>query len=113
MIGKKLVNQEPLPLTEVRELIAQRKKDGELTYEQNLTLEYCKKFSKLSKKDTDKLLEELTQLDKINRENAIALANVMPKTSDEIRLVFAKEHFILADEEIQNLLEILDMYRKA
>ena len=112
MIGKRIVNQEPLPLAEVKELISKRKKEGELSYEQNLTLEYCKKFSKLSLKDTAKLIEELVQLEKLNKEHAIALTDIMPKTSEEVKLIFAKEHFVLGDEDISAIIEILNKYRK-
>jgi DNA-directed RNA polymerase subunit F len=112
MIGKKVINQEPVPLAEVKELIAKKKKAGELSYEQNLTLEYCKKFSKLSIKDGATLIEELVQLDKLSKENAIELADLLPKTSDEVKLVFAKEHFVLSDEDVTSILDILSKYRK-
>jgi|TARA_Y100000310_G_scaffold320843_1_gene377701 DNA-directed RNA polymerase subunit F len=112
MIGKKLISKEPLPLAEVKDLITKRKKEGELSYEQNLTLEYCKKFSKLSSKDTAKLVEELSQMEKLNKGHGISLADVMPETPDEVKLVFAKEHFVLGDEEISAIIETLNKYRK-
>jgi len=112
MIGKCILNQKPLPLAEVKELISKKKKEGELSYEQNLTLEYCKKFSKLSLKDTAKLIEELVQLEKLNKEHAIALTDIMPKTNEEVKLIFAKEHFVLGDEDISEIIEILNKYRK-
>ena len=57
MIGKKLINSEPISLAEAKELIDARKKEGELSYEQNLTLEYTKKFAKLSSDDLSWVLE--------------------------------------------------------
>jgi len=112
MIGKRLVNQEPLSLADVQELITKKKKEGELSYEQNLTLEYCKKFSKLSTKDTAKLVEELTQMEKLNSKQAIELCDIMPKKAEDVKLIFAKEHFVLGDEEISAILETLAKYRK-
>ncbi|MFH1450451.1 MAG: RNA polymerase Rpb4 family protein [archaeon] len=112
MIGKRLVSQEPVSLAEVKDLISEKKKQGELSYEQNLTLEYCKKFSKLSTKDTVKLVGELMQNEKLKKENAIGLADVMPNTPEEVKLVFAKEHFVLGNEEISAIIETLNKYRK-
>lgn len=111
MIGKKIINQEPISLANVKELIEQKKKEGELTYEQNLTLEYCKKFSKLSKRDANALIEELSKIEKVSRKYAIVLADLLPKTPDEIRLIFSKEHFILSEDEIKTILSVLDKYR--
>lgn len=112
MIGKRLVSKNPVPLAEVKEIIAKKKKDGELSYEQNLTLEYCKKFSKISEKDAEKLIAELMQMEKLKKENAVELTDIMPKTPDEVKLVFSKEHFILSDDEIAKIIEALNKYRK-
>ena len=112
MIGKKLSSSEPIPLAEVKELIEQRKKEGELSYEQNLTYEYTKKFSKLSSTDARALINELTTIEKITPRHAVELADVFPKNADEIQLLFTKEHFVLSPEEVQNILSILDKYRK-
>lgn len=112
MIGKKLLNQKPLPLAEVESIIQKRKKEGELSYEQNLTLEYCKKFSKLSSKEAKQLIDELAKLEKVNEKYAIILADILPINADEVSMIFAKEHYVLSDEEIQGILEILSKYRK-
>lgn len=112
MIGKKSLNSEPLSLAEAKELIEQRKKEGELSYEQNLTLEYTKKFSKLSADDARALMNELSQLPNITRRHAVEVADIFPKNLDELRLIFSKEHFTLTDEELQAMLALLDKYRK-
>ena len=112
MIGKKTLNSEPLSLAEAKELIEQRKKEGELSYEQNLTLEYTKKFSKLSSDDARALMNELSQIPNITRRHAVEVADIFPKNLDELRLIFSKEHFTLTDEELQAILALLDKYRK-
>ena len=111
MIGKKVINSEPISLSEAKELIEQRKKEGELTYEQNLTLEYTKKFSTLSADDARALLNELIQLKNITRRHAAEIVDLFPKNLDELRLIFSKEHLTFADEELQGILTILDKYR--
>ena len=112
MIGKKLINSEPISLAEAKELIEVRKKEGELSYEQNLTLEYTKKFSKLSADDARALVNELLQIEKLTRVQAIELIDLFPKNLDELRLIFTKEHFVMSDEDLQKILGVLDKYRK-
>ncbi len=112
MIGKKLNNTEPVSLAEVKEMIEIRKKEGELGYEQNLTLDYCKKFAKISSDDAKALMNELLQNEKITRRQAVELIDVLPKNIEELRLIFTKEHFIMTDEELQNVLGVINKYRK-
>ena len=112
MIGKKLVREIPIPLTEVKEIIEKRKKEGELSYEQNLTLEYCKKFTHLKKKEAESLIKELVQLDKIEEPHAVMLANLLPVKAEDLSLIFSKEHFLLSGEELNSILDILNKYRK-
>ena len=50
MIGKRVLSQEAVSLAEVKEITEARQKEGELTYEQTLTLDYCKKFARIDKK---------------------------------------------------------------
>jgi len=112
MIGKRLINSEPVSLAEAKELIEARKKEGELSYEQNLTFEYAKKFAKLSADDSRALMNELTQIEQITKRHAVEIIDTYPKNLDELRLIFSKEHFTLSDEQLQNILGILDKYRK-
>ena len=44
MIGKKLVSQKNVPLFEMKEILAERSKEGELNYEQQQAFDYSKKF---------------------------------------------------------------------
>lgn len=112
MIGKRLINSEPVSLSEAKELIERRKKDGELTYEQNLTFDYCKKFAKLSPDDSRALANELIQIEKVAKQSAVEIIGIFPKSIDELRLIFTKEHFVMTDEELQKILGVLDKYRK-
>jgi len=112
MIGKRTNSTEPISLSDVKEILANRKKEGELSYEQNLTYEHCKKFSKNTPKKTAELVTELMQLEKLDKEHAIALADIMPEKTEEVKLIFAKEHFVLGDEDLSVIIEVLNKFRK-
>lgn len=113
MVGKNILSQKPVSLPIVKRLMQERKKQGELSYEQNLTLEYSRKFSKLTEKQTDDLVKELLNAnEKLDAGNCIALANIMPDNIDELRIILAKERFILSDEELNKLLEVVGNYQK-
>ena len=47
MIGKEVVNNRPVCLAEVLEILEKRSKEEELKYEQRLDFDYAQKFCKL------------------------------------------------------------------
>lgn len=90
MIGKKLLASKPITLAEVKEYLKERSEQGELTYEQNLTNEYVKKYAKLPKTKAAKLLEELNAVEGMNEELAVKIVDLMPQTLDVLRLLISK-----------------------
>ena len=50
---------------------------------------------------------ELLKLEKMKPEIAYRIANIMPKTRDELRAIYAKERFTLSLEELDAIIEIV------
>jgi DNA-directed RNA polymerase subunit F len=46
-------------------------------------------------------------MEKMKPEIAYRIANIMPKTRDEVRAIFAKERFTLTPEEIDKIIEMV------
>ncbi len=111
MIGEKVLGEEPITYSETLEILEERKKEEELEFEQRLSYDYVQKFSKLSAEDAKKLAEELLEIEKIRKHQAIILVNNMPETPQDIRLIFAKERTSLDDKTIEEILEIIEKYR--
>jgi len=109
-VKMKVVEIKPVTMAEAREIMVDREKKGELGYEQKLALEHLKKFSKLGKEESVKLLEELSSAVRMSPETAVQIATILPKTADEVRLVFARERFSLNEEEVAKILEIVKKY---
>lgn len=90
MMEEKLLDKKIIPLAEVKELLRERAKEGELTYEQGLTLKYAEKFSHLTKAKAEKLLEELRKIDGMNEETAIRLVDILPDSKELLLLALPK-----------------------
>ena len=89
MIGKKTLDVNPIPAAEVKEILEEKKKKNELSYEQNLTLAHVTNFQKLPLEDTEKLIKELESI--VKTKYAIRIADIMPKDLAGLRLIVAKE----------------------
>ncbi len=109
MIGEKMVEEKPITLFQVKELLKARKKEKELTYEQDQTYKYASTFSKLPKAKTAKLLGELEKLETISEELAIKLVDVMPTEEETINL-FREKKDEVSEEDLKAALELLKKF---
>jgi len=111
MIGKKVLETEPITMAEVKVILEKFAEKHEFTYEQNLALEHASKFSKIDYEDVQKLTEELMELPNIKKKHAVRLADLMPKDIADVRLIFAKERIPIKKEDFEKILKIIDKYR--
>lgn len=106
----KVIEIRPVPSAQAKDVLLKREKERELGYEQKLAAEHLKKFTKLKAADAAKLLEELGGIVRMSPETAVQIANILPKTPEELRLIFARERFSLKEEEIAKILELVKKY---
>lgn len=99
-----------LTLAEVKDILAERQGDGELTPEQKLALEHSRKFSRVDSKKARKLVKELLELGFVSEVNAVKIADVMPSTADDVRLIFSKERASVEKKDIEKILSVVEKY---
>ncbi|OIO21353.1 DNA-directed RNA polymerase subunit F [Candidatus Micrarchaeota archaeon CG11_big_fil_rev_8_21_14_0_20_47_5] len=113
MIGKNVLSKKPLCLAEVGEILEERKKDGELGFEQKASLDYCAKFSKLSFEDAKGVVEDLEKFAAIDEETRIKIVDVLPVHASQVRALLQKSKIALSEGEILEVLKIAKKYREA
>jgi DNA-directed RNA polymerase subunit F len=97
-----------ISLSEVKNILKKISKERkEFNYEQKIALEHAEKFSTLSAKQTKDLITELKKLDHVEEIQAYKIADILPKTEDDIKSIFAKERYTPNDKEIKNILEVV------
>lgn len=111
MIGKKVLESEPIPIAKVKKLLNEFSQEKELLYEQNLTLDHVTKFSKASAKNAEELIAKLEKEKDLKKKHAVRIADLMPEDLDDLRLLFAKERIAIKNDEMESILEIIDEYR--
>ncbi|GAB6055383.1 DNA-directed RNA polymerase subunit F [Methanobacterium alkalithermotolerans] len=109
MIGKKILETNPISISEIKETLEDFAKEHELNYEQNLTLDHVTKFSKLEMEETQKLIGELEEL--VKKKYAVRIADMLPQDLADLRLLFAKERIPIKNEDMEQILKIVDKYR--
>jgi DNA-directed RNA polymerase subunit F len=90
---------------EAKEILTERKKEIELGYEQKNALEYLRKYDKLSEKKAKELMEKLSEVKKLRERQIISIINILPKDTDDLRLILEKDYALLTEEEKNFILE--------
>ena len=105
-----IVEKKPVTIVEAKMILKELKKKN---FEQNAAYEYSAKFSKLTQKKGEKLLEELAQagIPRIKDRHLAKLVDVMPETAEEVRAVFSKEDIPMNKKDTDKILEVLAKYR--
>ncbi|HJJ43399.1 MAG TPA: RNA polymerase Rpb4 family protein [Methanocorpusculum sp.] len=118
---KKVISEDMMTLPELREeLIAIRDKrsSGEMgddpsrsiSYELRKSIDHADILNKCSVETAKSLLSILASMDKTKPEIACRMVNIMPKSRDEIRAIYAKERFTLLPEDLDRILDTLHKY---
>jgi DNA-directed RNA polymerase subunit F len=106
MIGKGSEPGPVLSLGKVKELLEQRKKKGELTYEQQLAEEHAKKFASGSDSAADKMVKAFLELG-MSEAAAVKLADILPKNAMTAKQILMHENKTFSEEEISKILSII------
>jgi DNA-directed RNA polymerase subunit F len=110
MIGKKVIETEPITISEARQMLEVSSDSFDPTYEQNIAIEHVNKFAKLDVEKAQELVKELQEI--IKKTQAIKIADIMPVDLADLRLMFAKERGSHKKEELEQILEIVNKYRE-
>ncbi|MFW9907549.1 MAG: RNA polymerase Rpb4 family protein [Candidatus Thorarchaeota archaeon] len=106
---KEIISEEEITLPQVKKVLTQRGKEGELSFQQSITLEHATAFSKMAPAVSTKLVEKLISSYDISRSQAVQIVNIAPTTIEELKSVYDTKMTNLTDEK---LLEIVDLIIK-
>ncbi|RLG32704.1 RNA polymerase Rpb4 family protein [Methanosarcinales archaeon] len=119
MIVKEIIKEEVLTLAEAKEILvtltermkeAEGREEEEVRYEQRKALEHASKFAKLDVEGSKALISDLMKLKKMNNNIAVRIADLMPRSKNEVRAIYAKEQFTLSEEDIEEILDCIARY---
>lgn len=115
MIVKNIISEELLTIPEVHALLDQireerENEEKELGYELRKAIAHAEMFSRLDPQKSRELADELMKLEKMKPEIAIRIADILPLSNDEIRSIYAKERYTLAEQELKQILELVLKY---
>ncbi|MEE6210520.1 RNA polymerase Rpb4 family protein [Salarchaeum sp. III] len=115
-IFKETLDEEFLTTSEAKSLLeeieAERAadEDRELRYELARAVEHTNRFAVLEAEESRELVDELLELDTLEAQAAFKIADLLPRSRDELRAVFAQERYALSGDELDDVLDIVAKY---
>ena len=110
MIGKEVIETEPITGSEVKKILEDFEQDNELNYEQNLTLNHLRRFDRYSAEDAAEIFNKLQDEFGLRAKVAAHIVDLVPKDLADMRLIFAKEPSKTDKEDMEKILEMLEQY---
>ena len=110
MIGKEVIESEPITGSEVKEILEEYAEDNELNYEQNLTLNHISRFRRYSVEDAQEIYQKLQDEFDLRPKVAAHIVDLVPHDLADMRLIFAKEPSKTTKEDMEAILEMLEQY---
>ena len=107
---KEIISEEEITLPQVKKVLAKRGKEGELSFQQSITLEHASAFSKMAPAVSVKLVARLKKNYGVSQTQAVQVVNIAPTTVEELKTILDARSTDLTDEQ---LLEIADLVAKS
>ena len=106
---KEIISEEEVTLPQVKKLLAQRGKEGELSFQQSITLEHASSFSRMAPAVSVKVVDKIIKSYDLNRSQAVQIVNIAPTTIEELKSILSSRATSLTDEQF---IEIVDLIVK-
>lgn len=109
---KRILSEKPITVTEVKKIL-ERIGEAELDQFQRRTLDYAQKFGVVKEDKAEELTTKLIEKFGVESREAVQIVNSMPKSVEELRTFFvASKRRIVATAQLEDMLKLLDEYRK-
>ncbi len=97
----------PVSVSEAKDIMARRKEEGELGYEQGQAQESTERFGTTDSKKLKKLVDALTKYEKISEELAVKIIDIRPDNAATLRAVLVKDRVELTEDELNSIIREL------
>jgi len=101
-----IIKSRPFSLPEAKELLEERKKDGELEYEPSQAAEHAEKFAHMTPAEATKIIKELVE-NGMDQDTAVKIVDVSPKHPETLKAILMKNKIEMNAEESLSLLKKL------
>ena len=102
-----LLKEEMITNAKAKEVLSNIGKEDDMKYEQKNAYGNLKKFVNLDPKKIEMLVKELEKNKKLRERQIVAIANMLPEDTDDLRIILQREYSNYTQEEISLILDLV------
>lgn len=108
---RKISKTQPVTVPHVRAIL-QKVGEEQLDQFQRRSLDYAAKFSKADPETAGNLVSDLMEKFELDEEEAVQIANCMPRSIEELRIFLAGGRRIVETSKLEAILSVLNEHMK-
>ena len=103
----RVINMKPVSLAEVKNILKDRKGEKELSYEQDVTMKYVEKFGRLTDKQSEDTIKELSEINFLKGKDDLVymIVAALPTKVEQLQLFLPKE-VTASEDELKAVIEL-------
>ncbi|MEM0201049.1 MAG: RNA polymerase Rpb4 family protein [Candidatus Micrarchaeaceae archaeon] len=110
MANKNTRESKAITTAEALEILEKRKKDGDMGYEQQVSYDHIKKFSKLENSKATKLIKQLKEFG-ISDKTSIQIVDVFPIDELQLKQILSNEKTMPDEETIKKIFILIEEHK--
>lgn len=112
-IWMNLLREELVPNAKAKGIIEGIGKPDDMKYEQKNAYDNLKKFVNVDPKKIEALVKELGNNQKLRERQIVAIVNMLPEDTEDLRVILQKEYSNFTQEEIKLILDLVNKSTKS
>jgi len=105
---REIIDDNEVTLPQVKKILKKREKQGELSFQQTITLEHATTFAKMTPSASKRLVKRLMKNYELTRFQAVQIVNIGPTTPEELKTLIDLRSTSLTDEQLEEIAEIME-----
>ena len=108
---REVISEEEISLPLVKKIVSKRGKEGELSFQQTITLEHSTTFAKMTPAVATKVEEKLIEAYHLSRIQAVQIVNISPTTLEELKTIIDAKSTNLTQEQFDEIVDLITKSR--
>ena len=112
---RRIIDEQPITVSVLREILLtveseRQNREKEMSYELRRSIEHVNHISTGTAERSSEFVSKLAEVENVTPNVAYHIADVLPRSREEVRAIFGKDRFAHTTEEIDTIIDLVIEY---